>query len=177
MNVVERGSAGNVGFQVPEPHVIEKGKPVEFPNRVLRETVVSTEVNRACEDAFKPVDEPTVVLPITWQTEFFEHFRAGIKPHASTLLPHGERGDPDWNQPVLTKGESKIGMSPDLKNEFSIFPRMQKCSFLRPLKRETAQNKRARPKDQVLGTVLFLTVKYLDLPQSLPNDRCHHTPR
>jgi hypothetical protein len=101
--VDRRGFAGNVGFHVPEPDVIEESKPGEFPNAALRETVISTEVNRACEDAFKPVDEPTVVLPITWQTEFFEHFGTGMKPHASALLPYGERGDPDWNQPVLAQ--------------------------------------------------------------------------
>jgi hypothetical protein len=30
--------------------VIEEGKPGEFPNRALRETVISTEINRACEE-------------------------------------------------------------------------------------------------------------------------------
>src|SRR5207249_3276551 len=140
------------------------------------EAVIGAEVNRAREDAFKPVDEPTVVLPITRQTELFEHFRTGMKPHASALLPHGKRGDPDWNQPVLPKRESKIGMSLDLKNEFPVSSRVQKCAFWRPSKRKTANNKRSGAKDQVLGTVLFLTVKYLDLAQSLPNDRCHHTP-
>ena len=69
-----RGFAGNVVFHVPELHVIEEGKPGEFPNRSLRETVIRTEVNRAAEDAFKPVDEPTIVLSISRQTEFFEHF-------------------------------------------------------------------------------------------------------
>ena len=40
----------------------------------FREMVISAEVNRTGEDAFKPVDEPAVMLPITRQTEFFENF-------------------------------------------------------------------------------------------------------
>ena len=104
-----RGFAGNVAFHVPEPHVIEEGKPREFPNGTLRETFVRPEVNGARENAFKPVDEPTIVRSITRQTEFFEHFRTGMKPHASTLLPYGERGNPDWNQPSCPKGSPKSG--------------------------------------------------------------------
>ena len=72
--VGRRGFARNVVFHVPEPHAIEEGKPREFPNRVLRETLISAKVNRAGEDAFKPVDEATIVLSITRQTEFFQHF-------------------------------------------------------------------------------------------------------
>jgi predicted RecB family nuclease len=62
------------GITEKERNMIEEGKSGEFPNRALRETVISAEVNRARENALKPVDEPTVVLPITRQTEFFEHF-------------------------------------------------------------------------------------------------------
>jgi hypothetical protein len=64
--VGRRGFAGNVVFHVPKPHVIQEGKRRAFPNRALRETVISAEVNRAGEDAFKPIDVPTIVLPITW---------------------------------------------------------------------------------------------------------------
>ena len=53
----------------------------------LRETVIRAEVNRAAEDAFKPVDEPTIVLSIARQTEFFKHFGAGTEVEASPLLP------------------------------------------------------------------------------------------
>jgi hypothetical protein len=148
--VVRRGFARNVVFDVPEPHVIEEGKSGEFPNRAPRDTVISAEVNCAGENAFKSVDEPMIVLSITRQTEFFEHFRTGMKPHASTLLPYGERGNPDWNQPVLPKGESEIGVSLDLKNEFPVSPRVQKCAFWWPSKRKTAQHERTRGKDQVL---------------------------
>jgi hypothetical protein len=72
--VARRGFARNVVFHVPGLHVIEEGKPGEFPNRSLRKTVIRAEVNRTAEDAFKPVYEPTIVLFVTRQTEFFEHF-------------------------------------------------------------------------------------------------------
>ena len=52
--VGRRGFAGNVVFHIPEPHMIEEGKAREFPNRLLRKTVIGPEVNRAREDAFKP---------------------------------------------------------------------------------------------------------------------------
>ena len=53
--VVRRGPARNVFFHVPEPHVIEEGKPRQFPNRTLRETVITAEINGARKNAFKPV--------------------------------------------------------------------------------------------------------------------------
>ena len=37
--------AENVGFHVPEPHVIEEGQPSAFPNPVHRETVISSSVS------------------------------------------------------------------------------------------------------------------------------------
>src|SRR5262249_11796299 len=81
--------------------------------------------------------------------------------------------DPDWYEPVLPKGKSEIGMSLDLKNEFSISLRVQKCAFWRLSERKSAENERSRAEDQVLFTVLFITVDHLDLSQSLPNKRCH----
>jgi hypothetical protein len=74
--VARQRLVGNAIFHIPESHVIEESKPGEFPNRTLRKTVISAKVNRAREDAFKPVDEPAVVLPVSRQTEFFEHFGA-----------------------------------------------------------------------------------------------------
>jgi len=74
--VASHGFAGNVVFHVPEAHAIEEGEPGKFPNPALGETVITAEVNRAREDAFKPIDEPQVVLSITRQTEFFEQFGA-----------------------------------------------------------------------------------------------------
>src|SRR5262249_42540531 len=122
--VVRRGLARNVVFHIPETHVIEEGKPGEFPNRSVRETVIRTEVNRATENAFKPVDEAAIVLSVTRQTEFFEHFGPGTEVDASALLPDGERRDPDWNEPVLPKRKSEIKMSLNLKNEFPVSPRV-----------------------------------------------------
>jgi hypothetical protein len=49
------------------------------------------------------------VLPITWQTEFFEHFGTGMKPHASALLPHGERGTQIGISLSCPKGSPKSG--------------------------------------------------------------------
>jgi len=130
--------------------MIEEGKAREFPNRLLRKTVIGPEVNRAREDAFKPVDEPTVVFSITRQTELFKDFGAGTEADAPALLPDRERRDPNWNEPILPKGQSEIGMSLDLKNEFPVSPRVQKCAFRRSSKRKTAQHERARAKDEVL---------------------------
>ena len=142
-----RDFGGNVVFHVPAPHVIEEGEPGEFPNRALREMIITAEVNGAREDAFKPVDEPTLVLPITGQTKPFEHFGTGTEAHAAVLLPDGERCDPDWNEPVLPKGKSEIGVSLNLKSEFPVSSRVQKCALRRPSKWKTAQNERTRGED------------------------------
>ncbi len=72
--VGRRGFAGKVLFHVPEPHVIEEGKPGEFPNRMLRKTIISAEVDRAREHPLKSFNEPAVMLSVTRQTELFEHF-------------------------------------------------------------------------------------------------------
>jgi len=50
--------------------MIEEGKPGEFPNRTLRETVIAAKVDRAREHPLKPFNEPAVMLPVTRQTEF-----------------------------------------------------------------------------------------------------------
>jgi hypothetical protein len=112
--VARRGFAGRVVVHVPKPHVIEEGEPREFPNRTVRKTVISAKVDGAREYPLKSFNEPPVMLPVTRQTEFFEHFGPGTKVDASALLPYCKRSDPDWNEPILPKGKSEIGMSLDL---------------------------------------------------------------
>ena len=160
-------------FRGPEPHVIEQGEPGEFPDCALGETVITPEVNRASEDAFKPVDKPRYCFPLLGKLN--SSSSSDPERKCTHRLCCSERGHPDWNEPVLPKRKSEIGMSLNLKNEFPISARVQKCTVWRRAKRKTAQYERAGAKDQVRGTVFFLTVKYLDLPQSLPNDGGHHT--
>jgi hypothetical protein len=88
-------------------------------------------------------------------------------------LPDGKGCDPDWNQPVLTKRQSDIGVSLDLKNKFPVPSRVEKRVLRRPSERKPAQNERARAEDQVLPTVFLVPVEYLNLSQSLANKRCH----
>jgi hypothetical protein len=56
--VGRRGFAGNLLFHVREPHVIEEREPREFPDSLLLYLLIGSKVDRAREDAFKPVDEP-----------------------------------------------------------------------------------------------------------------------
>jgi hypothetical protein len=141
--VGRRWFAGNVGFHVPKPHVIEESKTREFPDRTLRKAVISAKINCACEDALKPVDETPVVGPVSREAEFFEHFGARTKPHTLALLPESERCNPDWNQPVLPKRQSEIRVSLDLKNEFPIPSCVEKRGFRRPSEGKPAENERA----------------------------------
>jgi len=54
------------------------------------------------------------------QAEEVEHLSSGIEPNLTGFLPEGERGNPDGDQPVLAKGETKLRVSDDLQEEFAI---------------------------------------------------------
>jgi hypothetical protein len=63
----------------------------------------------APENPFERRDQPAVFFAALLQIEDVEHFRAAPETNRLALLAHGESGEKDRNQSILTKRQAVLG--------------------------------------------------------------------
>ena len=110
------------------------------PDLLPRGSRVSPEVDRTCEDAFEAVDQTPVMRAVARQVELLKYLGSGLEENRPTFLPNSQRGNPDRNQPVLSKGQSVVRVGDDVQLEPAVPTAMLKCSGRRPSDGETAEN-------------------------------------
>lgn len=77
---------------------------------------------------------------VPWQSELLKDLDSGVEENRATLLPDSQRGNPDWNKPVLSKGQSAVRVGDDVQPEPAVATAMLAYSGRRPSDGETAEN-------------------------------------
>jgi hypothetical protein len=65
---------------------------------------------RGAKHALKSFDDPPVMAAIFGKVKELEEFRGCLEPHHAVLLANRQRGNPNWNEPVLPIGQTVIWM-------------------------------------------------------------------
>ena len=105
----------------PETEAVEEVESAIIPDRLPRfSSFICSEEHRAGKDPFKAVYQTPVVRPIFRQIEVLENLGGRTKDNGSALLFDCQRRDPDRNKPILSKGQSELGVSDDVELEATV---------------------------------------------------------
>jgi len=124
--------------------------------------IVASEKDGGRENALESLHDPVVALTVLEEAEKVEHLGGAVKSYNPAALTNGEGRHPNWNEAVLTEGQSELGMTEDLKEELSIASRVKQLVSRGPAERETAEHKRAGVVSQFLLPILALLADHLD---------------
>ena len=83
---------------------------------------IGSKKDRRPEDTLERGNQPPILFTAFMHAEGFEHFCSGSKSDRLALLPDGERGQVNRNDPILAKGKPVVGMSRNLEHEIAIPP-------------------------------------------------------
>src|SRR5207249_1002470 len=92
------------------------------------------------EDTFESVFDSPVVEAVGLKVKEGEHLGGTLKADSSALLFQGKRRNPNGDEPVLTEGQTVIGMAEYLKKKFAAVPRMCQLIFRWTAQGQPAQN-------------------------------------
>jgi hypothetical protein len=102
---------------------------------------------------FERVTQTFVVLAIQGETLFDQDLGSTLESNDRILFPHCRCRKPQEHQPILSKWNPVLWMPDDLEVEASVPPGVGERPFRQAPDRESAEDKRACPEREVLGTL------------------------
>src|SRR5215831_14572460 len=87
--------------------------------------------------------DSAVVEAIRLEAEESEHLRDALKADDPAFLFQGERCNPNRDEPILTEGQTVVGVAEYLKEKFAAVPRVCELIFQWAAQGQTAQNEMA----------------------------------
>ena len=120
---------------------IKKMKSRRVEHQLAVGFVVSTKEHGGAKNSLETFDKPAISLAVFEQAEKVEDVGGGSETDDPAALANGQGGHPDWNEAVLTVGQSELGMAKDLKEEFSISSGVKQL-----ISRKSAEGKSAKDK-------------------------------
>jgi len=79
-----------------------------------------SEEDRCTENPLESPGEPGIMESVFGQAKEVKHLSGGIEPNLTGLLPEGERGNPDRDEPVLAKRKTELRVSNDLREKLAV---------------------------------------------------------
>ena len=124
----------------PEFHVIEEVEAGPVDKLVAGGIIFRPEEDGGSEDTFESVFDSAVVEAIGLEAEEGEHLGGALKADDPAFLFQGERCNPNGDEPVLTEGQTVVGVAEYLKEKFAAVPRVCQLIFQWAAQGQTAQN-------------------------------------
>ena len=140
----------------PELHAIKEVNPTPVEDGAGGSLAISAEEDARRKDALETLDDAAVVKTVFGQLNKIEYLSGGTKMNLAALLPDSQRSSPKWDQPILTKGQSIVGMGDQLKRKFAVASGIGKFSLLWSTQGHSAQNERPGMECQFLRSALTL---------------------
>ena len=120
--VVATGQFGFVAAIEPEAHRVHEVEAHRVHNNVPADFLLSAEEDCRGEDALKRSLDPAILRSVVGDAKIVEQSSRALEVNGAALLPEGHGGDQDGDQAVLPLGQTKSGMSRDLKEQVAIAP-------------------------------------------------------
>ena len=123
---------------------------------------VCSEVDGGPEDPLEGVHQPPILRAALLHPKGVKHGRGAVERDSGCLLADRHGGQEDWNQAVLSLGQTVAWVSSHLKNELPVPALMQKTPGARSTDRETAQHERTGAETEILPLGLTIFADHLD---------------
>jgi hypothetical protein len=159
--IPRRGTVGAVGCE-PEVNAIKKMKTRGIHQQISIRMILGAEEDGCREDSLKALNNSPIMAAIGGEAEEIEHLKGSIKVDDATFLLHRESGYPDGNQPILAKGQAKLGVRRNLQKELSVPSCMGQLTGLGAAERQAAEDKRPRMEGEFLFPMVALLAGELD---------------
>src|SRR4030095_804382 len=152
-----------VGFTVvPDARLPEKVKPGSLDDSGLRCRGLRSEEHRGSEDPFECRHQAAVLFTALLHAEGLQHLGRAPEPDCLALLPHRQRGEKNWHNPVLPKRNPEVGMTGDLQNEVTVSAFIDKLPRCQCPQGQPAEHEWSRTKAQVLVSLLPVASNQFD---------------
>jgi hypothetical protein len=136
---------------VPDLRLSEEAEPGASNYFCVPAESVRSEEDGCPEDALESGNQSSILLAALMHAEGFEHFGCCSEPDGLTLLSYCERGQVNWNDPILAKGKSVVGVSRNLENEIAVTPFVNRFAWGRLPDWQSTQDERSGTESQVLS--------------------------
>lgn len=141
----------------PESHTVEKVKAGPVHDSSVVRLLLGPEKDGCGEQTHETAQEPAVMWAVFRKAEEIQHLGACIEMDLTCLVPDGQSGNPNRNEPVLAEGQAELRMSGDLQEETAVSACMQKLILWRPTERDAAEHERS----SIVGEILLPVVSLL----------------
>ena len=152
----------------PELHAIKEVNPTPVEDGAGGSLAISAEEDARRKDALETLDDAAVVKTVLGQLNKIEYLSGGTKMNLAALLPDSQRSSPKWDQPILTKGQTKGRMSNDFQEKLPVLPAMKQLAGRWTTQRNATEHERAGVIRHILLPILPLLANHLD-GLELPN--------
>jgi hypothetical protein len=146
----------------PEFHAIKKMKPGDVEALDGGPIFIGAEEDAGRKDAFETLDEAAVMNSILWELQELKQLRGSLKVNGTALLLDGQRRDPNRNQSILAKGQTKTWMGDDFQKEFAVLTTMNQLTGRGAAQGEAAEHEWASMECQLLLSIRTLFSDELD---------------
>ena len=146
----------------PELHAIKEVNPTPVEDGAGGSLAISAEEDARRKDALETLDDAAVVKTVLGQLNKIEYLSGGTKMNLAALLPDSQRSSPKWDQPILTKGQTKGRMSNDFQEKLPVLPAMKQLAGRWTTQRNATEHKRPGMVRQLLLAILALLTHHLN---------------
>ena len=129
-------------FREPEMKLIKKMKARPIHERGTLRLIIRSEKDGRSKYALKALHHPPVISAIFGETKKVQHLSSASEMDGTALLPKGESGYPNGNEPILAEGQAIIWVGDDVKEKASIAAFVQNLVLRKGAKGKPAQHKR-----------------------------------
>jgi len=107
-------------FRAPEMKLIKKMKARPIHERGTGRLMLRSEKDGRGKYPLEGLHHAPVIAAIFGEAKKVEHLGSAIEMNCAALLPKGESGYPDGNEPVLAEGQAIVWVGDDVKEKASI---------------------------------------------------------
>jgi len=122
--------------------LIKKMKARPIHERGTRRIVLRSEKNGRGKYPSKPLHHAPVIAAILGEAKKVEHLGSAIEMDGAALLPKGEGGYPDRNEPVLAERQTIVRVGNHVKEEASVATFVQHLVLRKGAEGKSAQHER-----------------------------------
>jgi len=138
----------------PKLNPIEEVETGPVGNMVSARLVFGAEEDGGGKDPLESLHDAAVVTAVLGQAEEIQELSRALEADGTGLLLHGEGGDPDGNEAVLTKRKTEARVTGDIEEELAIASGVSELVFWWAAQGDTTKDERSGMVGEFLRAVL-----------------------
>ena len=142
--------------RIPDPRFTHEVEPSLMNYDSFLTLGIRAEKDGGAKNPLEGTDEAAILRSSLLHPKGVEHLSGASKGDDLFLLPDGQGGKENRNQPILAPGQTVGWMARHLKVKLTIAPLVEQNALRWPLDRKAAQYERSRSKTEILANAIAL---------------------